>query len=62
MTDLSSPNIILPCSRCTEDLGEYPAAADVRAGAGVLGPGPGDHQPGQAAAGPGRARVLVILS
>ena len=45
----------------TEDPGEYPAAADVRAGAGDLGSGPGDSQRGQAAAGPGRARVLVIL-
>ena len=45
----------------TEDPGEYPAAADVRAGAGDLGSGPGDQR-GPAAAGPGRARVLVILS
>ena len=34
-----------------EDPGVYPAAADVQAGAGVLGPGPGDHQHSQASAG-----------
>ena len=69
MARLRAPAAPLQCVNVTmfqlylqKNPGEYPdpAAADIRVEAGDLGSGPGDQR-GQAAAMPGRGRVLVIL-